>query len=255
MSEYGERHTVARMVGAPPGYVGYGESGELTEAVRRRPYQVVLFDEIEKAHPEVFNALLQVLDDGRLTDGHGRVVDFRNTLIILTSNVGTQFMQDGGLGFRALKGAAQAQAEEREARSRVDRAMRDTFRPEFLNRIDDVILFHALTLDELRQIVDLQVADLQTRTAAMNLNLALTDEARTWFAERGYDKTYGARPLKRLISRELETPISKLVLGGTAEPGATIVIDRDPEADALALRVEAPPAIPLPLDMDTPIDV
>jgi ATP-dependent Clp protease ATP-binding subunit ClpC len=255
MSEYGERHTVARLIGAPPGYVGYDEGGQLTEAVRRRPYQVVLFDEIEKAHPEVFNALLQVLDDGRLTDGHGRVVDFRNTLIILTSNVGTQFLQDGGLGFRALKGAAAAQAEEKEARSRVDRAMRDTFRPEFLNRIDDVILFHALTLDELRQIVDLQVADLQTRTAAMNLGLALTDEARTWFAERGYDKTYGARPLKRLISRELETPISKLVLGGTAEPGATIVIDRDPAADALALRVEAPPAVPLPLDMDTPVDV
>jgi ATP-dependent Clp protease ATP-binding subunit ClpC len=254
MSEYGERHTVARLIGSPPGYVGYDEGGQLTEAVRRRPYQVVLFDEIEKAHPEVFNALLQVLDDGRLTDGHGRTVDFRNTLIILTSNVGTQFLTGDGLGFRALKGTAQAQSEEREARSRVDRALKDTFRPEFLNRIDDIILFHALTLDELRQIVDLQAAELQTRLVTQGLTLTLTDAAKTWFAERGYDKTYGARPLKRLLSRELETPISKLLLRGEAQPGQTIVVDHAPDAEALHLRVEGTPTVALPTPLDAPVE-
>src|SRR5438876_2595663 len=166
MSEYGERHTVARMIGSPPGYVGYDEGGQLTEAVRRRPYQVVLFDEIEKAHPEVFNSLLQVLDDGRLTDGHGRTVDFRNTLIILTSNIGTQFLpQYGGLGFRTPKGQADTRQEEVEMRHRIDKAMKEAFRPEFLNRIDDVILFSPLSLDELRQIVDIQVRDLTGRMA------------------------------------------------------------------------------------------
>ncbi|MGI8588960.1 MAG: ATP-dependent Clp protease ATP-binding subunit [Chloroflexia bacterium] len=248
MSEYSERHTVARLIGSPPGYVGYNEGGQLTEAVRRRPYQVVLFDEIEKAHPDVFSSLLQVLDDGRLTDGHGRTVDFRNTLIILTSNIGTQFMPEyGGLGFRTPKGMADTRSEEAETRHRVDRAMKEAFRPEFLNRIDEVILFSPLSLDELRQIVDIQVRDLATRVTAQGLTLELSDEARTWLAERGYDKTFGARPLKRLIGRELETPISKLLLRSAVQPGQGILVSKNEDDSGLAAEVTGEPAILLPV--------
>jgi ATP-dependent Clp protease ATP-binding subunit ClpC len=256
MSEYGERHTVARLIGSPPGYVGYDEGGQLTEAVRRRPYQVVLFDEIEKAHPEVFNALLQVLDDGRLTDGHGRTVDFRNTLIILTSNVGTQFMpQYGGLGFRTPGSVKDTRNEEIETRHRVERAMKEAFRPEFLNRIDDTILFSALTLDELRQIVDIQVRELTERMGLQNLRLELTDEARTWLAERGYDRTYGARPLKRMIQRELETPISKLMLRGDLKAGQGILATVAEDGSRLVPEVVGEPTVALPVtqDADAPV--
>ncbi len=257
MSEYGERHTVARLIGSPPGYVGYDEGGQLTEAVRRRPYQVVLFDEIEKAHPEVFNTLLQVLDDGRLTDGHGRTVDFRNTLIILTSNIGTQFLpQNGGLGFHTPKGIADTRNELAEARSRVDRAMKEAFRPEFLNRIDDVILFSALTLDELRQIVDIQIRELAARVQTQGLSLELTDEARTWLAERGYDRTFGARPLKREIQRALETPISKLLLRGAALPGQGILVRVAADGNALAPEVVGTPTVVvLPLPVEQPVEL
>jgi len=256
MSEYGERHTVARLIGSPPGYVGYDEGGQLTEAVRRRPYQVVLFDEIEKAHPEVFNSLLQVLDDGRLTDGHGRTVDFRNTLIILTSNVGTQFMpQYGGLGFRTPGSVKDTRNEEIETRHRVERAMKEAFRPEFLNRIDDTILFSALTLDELRQIVDIQVRELTERMGLQNLRLELTDEARTWLAERGYDRTYGARPLKRMIQRELETPISKLMLRGDLKAGQGILATLAEDGSRLVPEVIGEPTMALPVtqDADAPV--
>ena len=256
MSEYGERHTVARLIGSPPGYVGYDEGGQLTEAVRRRPYQVVLFDEIEKAHPEVFGALLQVLDDGRLTDGHGRTVDFRNTLIILTSNVGTQFMpQYGGLGFRTPRSMADTRNEELETRHRVDKAMKEAFRPEFLNRIDDVILFSTLTLDELRQIVDIQVRDLTARMTAQGLTLELSDDSRTWLAERGYDRTFGARPLKRLIQRELETPISKQLLRGDLQAGQGALIRVNEDGSGLAAEVVGEPTVILPVsqEADAPV--
>ncbi|HEX6606385.1 MAG TPA: AAA family ATPase [Chloroflexia bacterium] len=256
MSEYGERHTVARLIGSPPGYVGYDEGGQLTEAVRRRPYQVVLFDEIEKAHPEVFNALLQVLDDGRLTDGHGRTVDFRNTLIILTSNVGTQFMpQYGGLGFRTPGAARDTRNEEIETRHRVERAMKESFRPEVLNRIDDTILFSALSLDELRQIVDIQVRELTERMGVQQLRLELTDEARTWLAERGYDRTFGARPLKRLIQRELETPISKLLLRGDLKAGQGILATVAEDGSRLMPEVVGEPAVALPVTQDADAQV
>ena len=256
MSEYGERHTVARLIGSPPGYVGYDEGGQLTEAVRRRPYQVVLFDEIEKAHPEVFNSLLQVLDDGRLTDGHGRTVDFRNTLIILTSNIGTQFMpQYGGLGFRTGKSVADTRNQDLETRHRVDRAMKEAFRPEFLNRIDDVILFSVLSLEELRQIVDIQVREVTGRMVAQGLTLELTDEARTWLAERGYDRTFGARPLKRLTQRELETPISKLLLQGTIVAGQGVLVRVREDNSGLEAEVVGTPAVLIPVsqDAETPV--
>jgi ATP-dependent Clp protease ATP-binding subunit ClpC len=238
MSEYGERHTVARMIGSPPGYVGYDEGGQLTEAVRRRPYQVVLFDEIEKAHPEVFNALLQVLDDGRLTDGHGRTVDFSNTLIIMTSNVGTEFVPKGtGFGFLP-KGFDDT--EHTEVQKRVDDALKSAFRPEFINRVDDIIIFRHLTLDELTQIVDIQVAELAGRLATSGIGLRLTETIKEHLAEAGYDRTFGARPLRRSIQRELETPLSKRLLKGDTKSGHTVVADYSPE-DGITFSVEAPP--------------
>ncbi len=226
MSEYGERHTVARMIGSPPGYVGYDEGGQLTESVRRRPYQVALFDEIEKAHPEVFNALLQVLDDGRLTDGHGRTVDFSNTLIIMTSNVGTEFLpKHPGFGFKPV---GFDETNVKEVEKRVDDALKQTFRPEFLNRIDDVIVFRHLTMEELTEIVDIQVADLASRLATSGISLKLEQAAKEHLAEVGYDRTFGARPLRRAIQRELETPLSKRLLRGDVKAGETVV-GYDPE--------------------------
>ena len=213
MSEYQERHTVARMIGAPPGYVGFEEGGQLTEAVRRRPYAVVLFDEIEKAHPEVFNALLQVLDDGRLTDGHGRTVSFKNTVVIMTSNVGSQWIKD--LGGK----------DENEMRRRVLEALSQQFRPEFLNRIDDVIIFHSLGMEQLMQIVDIQVRYLQTLLADRKVELDLTDAAKRHLAEAGYDPVYGARPLKRVIQRELQDPLALKLLQGEFAEGDRIRAD------------------------------
>jgi ATP-dependent Clp protease ATP-binding subunit ClpB len=214
MSEYMEKHTVSRLIGAPPGYVGYEAGGQLTEAIRRRPYAVILFDEVEKAHPDVFNVMLQILDDGRVTDGQGRTVDFTNAVLILTSNIGSQSILD--------LGGDDNQHQEME--SRVNDALRSHFRPEFLNRIDDTIIFHSLRRDELRLIVALQVERLRQRLSERKLGLNISEEATDWLANAGYDPVYGARPLKRAIQRELETPIAKAILAGRYEEGGSVQI-------------------------------
>jgi ATP-dependent Clp protease ATP-binding subunit ClpB len=216
MSEYQERHTVSRLMGAPPGYVGYEEGGQLTEAVRRKPYSVVLFDEIEKAHSDVFNALLQILDDGRLTDAQGRTVDFRNTVIIMTSNIGSLHLLEG------LTGAAEIGGD---VRDRVMGELRSHFRPEFLNRVDEIVLFKPLTLEEIERIVDLQIDDVRRRLADRRLSLELTEDARALIAREGYDPVYGARPLRRFIQREVETRIGRALLSGEILDGATIALD------------------------------
>jgi ATP-dependent Clp protease ATP-binding subunit ClpB len=216
MSEYQERHTVSRLVGAPPGYVGYEEGGQLTEAVRRKPYSVVLFDEIEKAHADVFNILLQVLDDGRLTDAQGRTVDFRNTVIIMTSNIGSPYLLDGLLPTGEIS---------LDARELVMGELRSHFRPEFLNRIDEIILFKPLTLPEIEQIVDLMFNDLRSRLGDRRINLDITESAKRFIAEQGFDPVYGARPLRRFISREVETRLGRALLGGDIQDGATVRID------------------------------
>lgn len=214
MSEYMEKHAVARLIGAPPGYVGYEEGGQLTEAIRRRPYSVILFDEIEKAHPDVFNVLLQILDDGRLTDSQGRTVDFKNTIAIMTSNIGSIYILD----------VAGDDSKYEQMRDRVMEAVRESFRPEFLNRIDEIIIFHSLRKDELREIVKLQVQRLEERLRERKLSLKISDEALDWIVQVGYDPVYGARPLKRAIQRELETPIAKAILRGEFHEGDTIYV-------------------------------
>jgi ATP-dependent Clp protease ATP-binding subunit ClpB len=223
MSEYGEKHTVARLVGAPPGYVGYEEGGQLTEAIRRRPYCVVLLDEIEKAHPEVFDILLQVLDDGRLTDGQGRTVDFRNTILIMTSNLGSQFISDQSLDQSARRDAVLAM-------------VRATFKPEFLNRLDDIIIFDALTTEELSQIVDLQVARLARRLADRRLELVVTPAAREWLALTGFDPQFGARPLRRLVQSAIGDQLARELLSGEVTDGDRVVVDLDEETDSLTVR-------------------
>jgi ATP-dependent Clp protease ATP-binding subunit ClpB len=233
MSEYQERHTVSRLMGAPPGYVGYEEGGQLTEAVRRKPYSVVLFDEIEKAHPDVFNTLLQILDDGRITDAQGRTVDFRNTVVIMTSNIGSVYLLDA---------ATTAGEIPEDARARVFADLREHFRPEFLNRIDETVLFKPLTLQEIEQIVDLQIADVRRRLTDRRMTLELTDAARVLIAREGYDPVYGARPLRRFIQRDVETRIGRALLSGDIHDGATITIDAD--ADELLVSWTNPPAGP-----------
>jgi ATP-dependent Clp protease ATP-binding subunit ClpC len=227
MSEYQERHTVSRLIGAPPGYVGYEEGGQLTEVIRRRPYRVILLDEIEKAHPEVFNSLLQLLDDGRLTDGHGRTVDFKNTVVIMTSNTGVELIKrDMGIGFTPQKGGAKAQKQSYEQmKEKVMDAVKKTFRPEFINRVDEIIVFHELTEEQLRSIVDLMVKDLQKRLADRKLGVELTEEAKLWLAKEGFDPLYGARPLRRAIERYVENPLSARLLRGEFSPGDTIIVD------------------------------
>lgn len=225
MSEYMERHTVARLIGAPPGYVGYEEGGQLTEAVRRKPYCVILFDEIEKAHAEVFNILLQLLDDGRLTDAQGRTVDFKNTVVIMTSNIGSPFLIEG------IRESGDIPAE---VRQKVLGELRQHFRPEFLNRVDEIVLFKPLARDEIKKIVDLQVADLQKRLSARRISLELTEEGRSFIAEHGYDPIYGARPLKRFLQRELETPLARSLIQGDIQEGEKILIDAG--GDTLQLK-------------------
>jgi ATP-dependent Clp protease ATP-binding subunit ClpB len=222
MSEYSEKHSVARLVGAPPGYVGYDEGGQLTEAVRRRPYSVVLLDEVEKAHPEVFDILLQVLDDGRLTDGQGRTVDFRNTLLILTSNLGSTYLVDPLL-------------DPEKKRDSVMAVVRSSFKPEFLNRLDEIVLFDALTMDELTHIVDLQLALLEKRLAVRRIGIDVTDEARRWLADTGYDPAYGARPLRRLIQSAIGDPLARMLISGEVTDGASVKVDRAPDGNGLAL--------------------
>ncbi|MHC2186562.1 ATP-dependent Clp protease ATP-binding subunit ClpB [Rathayibacter agropyri] len=222
MSEYGEKFAVSRLVGAPPGYVGYEQGGQLTEAVRRRPYSVVLLDEIEKAHPEVFDVLLQVLDDGRLTDGQGRTVDFRNTILILTSNLGSQFLVDPTL--------SRAQKEEA-----VQQMVRQAFKPEFVNRLDDIVIFDALDRTELGEIVSLYVDRLSRRLAERRLDLAVTPAARSWLAERGYDPQYGARPLRRLMQRAIDDQLATALLGGTIRDGDVVLVDVAPDGESLVV--------------------
>jgi ATP-dependent Clp protease ATP-binding subunit ClpB len=223
MSEYGEKHSVARLVGAPPGYVGYEEGGQLTEAVRRRPYCVVLLDEVEKAHPEVFDVLLQVLDDGRLTDGQGRTVDFRNTILILTSNLGSQFIADAALSDQAKRDAVMT-------------AVRASFKPEFLNRLDDVIIFDSLTTSELTRIVDIQVDRLAKRLSARRLTLTVTPAAKDWLAMTGFDPVFGARPLRRLVQAAIGDKLAKALLSGSITDGDEVIVDLDESADALSVR-------------------
>ena len=240
MSEYMEKHTVSRLIGAPPGYVGYDEGGQLTEAVRRRPYRVVLFDEIEKAHPDVFNILLQVLEDGRLTDGHGRTVDFRNTVIIMTSNLGTDGPRRQPFGFRP--DSRDAEDEMRQLRESVDAALKRTFRPEFLNRIDETIVFHPLAQDQIAQIVALMTREVQARLEEREISFELTADATVWLAREGFDPVYGARPLRRAVQRQLENPMSRAVLSGEFAAGDRILVDAGDNGLTLT-RMEALAAV------------
>jgi ATP-dependent Clp protease ATP-binding subunit ClpC len=237
MSEYREQHTVSRLFGAPPGYVGYEEGGQLTEAVRRRPYRVLLFDEIEKAHPEVWNALLQILDDGRMTDGQGNVVDFRNTVLIMTSNLGTEYVRKGGtLGFLQPK----ASDEERDSHDKIEKALRGAFRPEFLNRIDEIIMFSPLSLEQMEEIVVLQMKEVQDRLNEYNITVQLTDAARKWLAKAGYDPTFGARPLRRAIQKNVESPLSVELLSGKFKDGGTVLVDVDEEKNKIVFQTSEP---------------
>jgi ATP-dependent Clp protease ATP-binding subunit ClpB len=224
MSEYMEKHSVARLIGAPPGYVGYEEGGFLTEAVRRRPYSIVLMDEIEKAHPEVFNILLQILDDGRLTDGHGRTVDFKNTVVIMTSNIGSQWIMDLG------------EKDYNEMRTRVMEAVKAHFKPEFLNRIDELIIFHSLGLEQIKAIVEIQIKKLEQRLLEKRIQLKMTEKAKKWLAKGGFDPAYGARPLKRVIQKEIQDKLAMKILEGEFKEGTTITADVDDRKDELLFR-------------------
>jgi ATP-dependent Clp protease ATP-binding subunit ClpB len=222
MSEYSEKHSVARLVGAPPGYIGYEEGGQLTEAVRRRPYSVVLLDEVEKAHPEVFDILLQVLDDGRLTDGQGRTVDFRNVILVLTSNLGSAFLADPAIGDEAKKDA-------------VMEVVRNSFKPEFLNRLDEVVMFDPLSTAELTRIVDLQLASLAKRLESRRITLEVSSAAKEWLAMTGWDPAYGARPLRRLVQQAIGDRLAKELLSGDVRDGDTVKVDLDAERDQLTV--------------------
>jgi ATP-dependent Clp protease ATP-binding subunit ClpC len=241
MSEYREQHTVSRLFGAPPGYVGYEEGGQLTEAVRRRPYRVILFDEIEKAHPEVWNALLQILDDGRLTDGQGRLVDFRNTVLIMTSNLGTEYVRKAGtLGFLQ----SSSDSEERQAHEKIEKALKSTFRPEFINRIDEIIIFSPLTVEQVGLIVELQMEEIQERLSEHGLRVELTTAGREWLANAGYDPAFGARPLRRALQKYVESPLSVSLLSGQFNAGDLVVVDVNEDGTGLEFRqvVEGIPA-------------
>jgi ATP-dependent Clp protease ATP-binding subunit ClpC len=237
MSEYMEKHTVSRLVGSPPGYVGYDEGGQLTEAVRRKPFSVVLFDEIEKAHPDVFNTLLQILEEGRLTDAQGRTVDFKNTVIIMTSNLGTRDLHKKAVGFHA----GDQEMNYEHMKERVTEELKKSFRPEFINRLDEIIVFHELTMDELKQIVDLMLERVREQLSSQNLDLVLTDDAKEFLGTRGYDPELGARPLRRAIQRLLEDTLSERVLLGEFKAGATILVGLDTENDELTFEAVSPP--------------
>jgi ATP-dependent Clp protease ATP-binding subunit ClpC len=239
MSEYMEKHTVSRLVGSPPGYVGYDEGGQLTEAVRRKPFSVVLFDEIEKAHPDVFNTLLQILEDGRLTDAQGRTVDFKNTVIIMTSNLGTRDLRKKSVGFHSDGDDVTYQA----MKEKVTEELKKHFRPEFINRLDEIIVFHELTIDEIKLIVDLMLVRVRQQLASQSLDLVLTDDATQFLGNKGYDREMGARPLRRAIQRLLEDPLSERVLLGEFKAGSTILVTVEEGAEELTFEaVEAVPA-------------
>ena len=241
MSEFMERHTVSRLVGAPPGYVGYEEGGQLTESVRRKSYSVILLDEIEKAHPDAFNMLLQILEDGNLADAKGRRVDFRNTIIIMTSNIGAeQITTDKQFGFAtSADGAKKAQQDYDRMRERVTDQLKRTFRPEFLNRIDGVIVFHALSTEQIREIVELELKRIKTQLAEQSITLDVTTGAQDFLGDRGYDRQYGARPLRRIIQNLIEDPLAEGLLDGRYKPGITIVVDVEDEL----LKIEPAPAL------------
>ena len=223
MSEYMERHAVARLIGSPPGYVGYDEGGQLTEQVRRKPYSIVLFDEIEKAHPEVFNILLQVLEDGRLTDSKGRVVDFRNTVIVMTSNVGAeQIRRESGIGFRTV---VDERSDYLAMKDKVTEQLKRTFRPEFLNRIDEIVVFHALNKVHITQIAEIMLKELRQQLGEMDIELVVTDQAKELLANKGFDPDFGARPLRRAIQRYIENPLAEEILKGTFAEKGTITVD------------------------------
>jgi ATP-dependent Clp protease ATP-binding subunit ClpC len=237
MSEYMEKFSVSRLVGAPPGYVGYEEGGQLTEKVRRKPYSVVLLDEIEKAHPDVFNILLQVLDDGILTDGLGRRVDFRNTIIIMTSNIGVRDLKDFGSGI-GFASKAKQQNDEENMKSTIQSALKRAFSPEFLNRLDDVIVFNSLKREDIHKIIDLSLGKLFTRITALGYTVELSDKAKDFLAEKGYDQQFGARPLNRAIQKYLEDPVAEEILKGDVEQGGTILADYSGEGDVLTIKTK-----------------
>ena len=241
MSEYMEKFSVSRLVGAPPGYVGYEEGGQLTEKVRRKPYSVVLLDEIEKAHPDVFNILLQVLDDGILTDGLGRRVDFRNTIIIMTSNIGVRDLKDFGAGIGFATKARQDNVEEN-MKSTIQTALKRAFSPEFLNRIDDVIVFNSLQREHLHKIIDITLGKVFSRINALGYNVELSDKAKDFLSDKGYDQQFGARPLNRAIQKYLEDPVAEEILKGDVEEGGTIIADHDGKADVLTIKIKKPRA-------------
>ncbi|MCB0542704.1 MAG: AAA family ATPase, partial [Saprospiraceae bacterium] len=240
MSEYMEKFSVSRLIGAPPGYVGYEEGGQLTERVRRKPYSVVLLDEIEKAHPDVYNILLQVLDDGQLTDGLGRKVDFKNTLIIMTSNIGVRQLKDFGQGV-GFATKARLEAAEENSKAVIQNALKRTFSPEFLNRIDDVLVFNALGREEIFKIIDNALEGLMKRLSAMKLNLTLTEEAKEFVADKGYDPQFGARPLHRAIQKYIEDPLAEFILSENPGEGSQLAASLNNEKDGLVIAFEAPP--------------
>ena len=234
MSEYMEKHSVSKLIGSPPGYVGYEEGGELTEKVRRKPYSIVLLDEIEKAHPDVFNILLQVLDEGRLTDNYGRTIDFKNTVIIMTSNIGTRQLKEFG---RGVGFAAQNRTDDNEhSRSVIQKALNKTFAPEFLNRLDEIITFDQLSLEAITKIVDIELKGLYERVEAIGYKLVVEDDAKTFLASKGYDVQFGARPLKRAIQNHLEDGLSELIVAEELQPGDTVNVSVDKEKDELSIR-------------------
>ena len=241
MSEFMERHNVARLIGSPPGYVGYEDAGQLTEAVRRRPYSIVVFDEIEKAHPEAFNILLQIMEEGRLSDAKGIKVDFKHAIIIMTSNVGAETIKQGpNLGFAFQRdGAIEEEEAYSEMRQTLTEQLKRTFRPEFINRVDSVIVFRQLTPEDIRQIVDINLREVNERLVEKELSLAATDVAKEWLVEHGYDREFGARPLRRLIQSAVEDKISDAVLSGDFGPGDTILVDADEEGE-IVLRMSVP---------------
>ena len=249
MSEFMERHSVARLVGAPPGYVGYEDGGQLTEAVRRKSYSVILLDEIEKAHPEVFNILLQIFDDGHLTDAKGRKVDFRNTIIVMTSNIGSDLIrQDRAIGFSAKadgeKGSRQAYER---MRDNVNDEVKRFFRPEFLNRIDGQVVFHPLTQEHMLDIVKLMLVDVSSNLIEKGMDLEVTEAAQAWIAEKGYDPQFGARPLRRVIQDYLEDKLSDAILGGTLNPSDTAVVEVEDDNEGLKVHAKAKEALPVPV--------
>ncbi|MBT8394347.1 MAG: AAA family ATPase, partial [Bacteroidia bacterium] len=237
MSEYMEKFAISRLIGAPPGYVGYEEGGQLTEKVRRKPYAVILLDEVEKAHPDVFNMLLQVLDDGYLTDSLGRKIDFRNTIIIMTSNIGSRKLKDFGAGV-GFGTASQKAQEDSNARAVIQNALKKAFAPEFLNRIDDVVIFNSLEKEHINKIIDIELEQLYIRIGDLGYTLKLTKKAKDYIADKGFDKQYGARPLKRAIQKYIEDALAEEIIASQIEEGDTIFMDLDKKADELTINVE-----------------